>query len=69
MTKRSLGELNGPQRIALKDWAHHMGVTEGYAVNWLNKLDDLPSHNVWGNLDTVAAAIANCESEQHNNSE
>jgi len=65
MTKRSLGDLNDSQRIALNEWAYRLGVTESYMVNWLNKLDDLPTHNVWGNLDTVAEAIANCENENN----
>jgi hypothetical protein len=60
MAKRSVGELNDPQRKVLNMWAQHMGVSERHMVNWLNNMDNRKDDSPWDNLDTVAGLIHDC---------
>jgi hypothetical protein len=60
MAKRSLGELNEPQRKVLNVWAQHMGVSEGHMVNWLNNMDNRKDDSPWGDLDKAASAVHDC---------
>jgi hypothetical protein len=60
MAKRSLGDLNTAQRLVLRDWSKHMGVSDVGMMNMLNSLDNLRDNNPWNNLDIVAGVVQDC---------
>jgi hypothetical protein len=57
MAERTYGQLSLAQRLVLRDFAQHMGVSDRHMVNWMNKLDTRKEVTIWADLDTTADRV------------